>query len=276
MIAQKDAFKNYIEVGRKKCEMPFLKTLVLAIFAGAFIALAGIGSFFGSAYANRAVGAMIFPGGLAMVILAGSELFTGNCLLVMPLIKKEVTPLAVLRNLGIVYLGNMIGAVLVAFLATESGAFGASYQSVIESATAKASLGFGEAFFRGVLCNVLVALAVWMSFTAKSAAGKIAAIFFPVMIFVIAGFEHSVANMYFLPAGLFCEAKYSLNYTDLNWVSAIFANLLPVTLGNLVGGALVGAGYAFIYGEKREISEIPAAEELSEDAASDTLCEVEK
>ena len=173
MISHNDDFQNYIKVGREKCETPFLKTLVLAILAGAFIAAASIGFFFGTTLVSQALGAAVFAGGLAVLLLAGSELFTESCLLVMPIMKKEIPLLSALKNLATVYLGNMIGAVLVALIATESGVFSDCYQSVISSAANQASLDFGEAFSSGILCGILLALAVPISFRTKSVPGKI-------------------------------------------------------------------------------------------------------
>ncbi len=240
--------ESYISIGKAKTETGILKTFILAVFAGAFIALAGVGSTFGNVYLGKVAGAAIFPGGLAMVLIAGSELFTGNCLLIIPLLKREVSFLKVIRNLGVVYLGNLVGACLIAVLATYSGVFSADAvkAAVIAAAENKAALNFGQAFVRGVLCNILVCIAVWMSFAADSVGGKIAGLFFPIMIFVVAGFEHSVANMYYLPAGYLTALFYGVD-TTFTVGNALLFNLLPVTLGNVVGGMGVGALYKVVY-----------------------------
>ena len=240
--------ESYISIGKAKTETGILKTFILAVFAGAFIALAGVGSTFGNVYLGKVAGAAIFPGGLAMVLIAGSELFTGNCLLIIPLLKREVSFLKVIRNLGVVYLGNLVGACLIAVLATYSGVFSADAvkAAVIAAAENKAAHNFGQAFLRGVLCNILVCIAVWMSFAADSVGGKIAGLFFPIMIFVVAGFEHSVANMYYLPAGYLTALFYGVD-TTFTVGNALLFNLLPVTLGNVVGGMGVGALYKVVY-----------------------------
>ncbi len=245
--------ESYISIGKAKTEQNFWKTFVLGMLAGAFIAFGGVGSTFGNVYLNKVAGAAIFPGGLAMVLIAGSELFTGNCLLIIPLMKKEISFLKMLRCLAIVYLGNFVGAAIIATLTSLGGVFSADAvrAAVVSTAEAKASMPFYVAFIKGVLCNVLVCIAVWMSFAADTVGGKIAGLFFPIMIFVVAGFEHSVANMYYLPAGLITSLFYGTE-TTLTVGGAIINNLIPVTLGNVVGGMLVGAAYCGIYLTKKK------------------------
>ena len=251
MLKPNQIAENYLSVGQAKVSQSPLKTFLLAILAGAFIAFAGVGAIFGNVYANKVVGAMIFPGGLAMVILAGSELFTGNCLLIMPLLQGKITFKDMLKNLVIVYLGNLVGAVLVSAITVFSGAFDGIKDVVIATATTKATLEFFSAFLKGVACNVLVCLAVWMGMSAETAGGKILAIFFPITIFVVAGFEHSVANMFYLPAGFFSALYHGIEQNGLTIVNALVNNLLPVTLGNIVGGMAVGAIYKAIYLPKK-------------------------
>ena len=181
MLNPNQIAETYLSVGQAKAKQTALKTFVLAILAGAFIAFAGVGATFGNVYANKVVGAAIFPGGLAMVILAGSELFTGNCLLIMPLLKGKIKVTDLLKNLALVYLGNLVGAVLVSAVTVFSGAFDSISQTVIATAQTKASLDFFPAFLKGFACNVLVCLAVWMGFSAETAGGKILAIFFPIL-----------------------------------------------------------------------------------------------
>lgn len=249
--------ENYVSIGQKKTEMSFSKTLVLAILAGAYIALAGVGATLAAVSITqpsvaKLISGCVFPAGLAMVILAGSELFTGNCLLSIPLLQRRVTPGAVLRNWGIVYLGNFIGALLISALVVYGHTFslcnGQVAQAVVAAGQAKVSMSFLEAFFRGILCNFLVCLAVWIAFAADTVSGKILGLFFPIMLFVLCGFEHSVANMYYIPAAIFTCAEYGLEPGALNWGAFVLRNLLPVTLGNIVGGAgCVGAVYWFVY-----------------------------
>ena len=251
MLKPNQIAETYLSVGEAKVKQSVIKTFLLAIMAGAFIAFAGVGATFGNVYANKVVGAAIFPGGLAMVILAGSELFTGNCLLIMPLLQGRIKGTDLVKNLVIVYLGNLVGAVLVSAITVFSGAFDSICQTVIATATAKANLQFFPAFLKGVACNVLVCLAVWMGFSAETAGGKILAIFFPILIFVVAGFEHSVANMFYLPAGFFSVLKSGTDANTLTVGGALINNLLPVTLGNIVGGMAIGIVYKFVYLPKK-------------------------
>lgn len=239
-----------VNVGKAKAGLTRLRALWLGIMAGMFIAFAGVGATFANNYVNKLAGACVFPGGLAMVLIAGSELFTGNCLMVAALHKKEITLRAMLRNWLFVYLGNLIGSVFVAGCCVLAGSFDGIADSVIAAAVTKASLPFVSALLRGVLCNILVCIAVWMSFGAKTIAGKIVAVFFPIMLFVVAGFEHSIANMFYLPAGYFMMLRTGADTTGFI-VRALLNNLLPVTLGNIIGGAgFVGLGYRLVYGKK--------------------------
>ena len=252
--------QNYLKIGKGKVETSALKLFVLGIMAGLFIgigaaayylAIATIGGGLG-----KLVGACFFPVGLLLVLVAGSELFTGNCLLVIPALQKEVPFTGVLKNWVFVYLGNFVGSTLLAFLFvfghSPSLLDGAVLDTVMSVAEGKVALSFSDAFIRGILCNIIVCLAVWMSFAGKTVASKFAAIYLPVMTFVLAGFEHSVANMTYLMAGIFADAVYGVGSTTLNIGSALLNNLLPVTLGNIVGGAAVGAAYWFIYLYKKQ------------------------
>ncbi len=246
MLAPKEMTKKAIETGVAKAKLPGWKMVLLGVFAGMFIALAGVGATFGNIYAGKVAGACIFTAGLAMVIIAGSELFTGNNLMVMALFDKKIKLPAMLKNWGLVFLGNLIGAVLVAGLVSMSGLFDAVAETVVATATTKAELGFGVALVRGILCNFLVCIAVWMAYAAETVGGKIAAIFLPIMLFVLCGFEHSVANMFYIPAGMMMGAANGLLAPDL--AGFLFGNLLPVTLGNIIGGAiLVAGGYYLAY-----------------------------
>lgn len=248
MLSPADIAKSAVKIGEGKGKLQTLKMLLLGAFAGAFIALAGVGATFGNVYVNKFVGACIFPAGLAMVVIAGSELFTGNNLMVQALFSRQIGTKQLFKNWGLVFLGNFIGAILVALAVVFSGVFEPIADVVVNTAVNKVNLGFGEALLRGILCNFLVCIAVWMSFGAESLGGKIAAVFFPVMLFVLCGFEHSVANMFYVPAGLFETAKHGVTIEGLNFGTMLVNNLLPVTIGNIIGGAgLVGCGYYFIY-----------------------------
>ena len=252
----KEIAANYVGIGTGKAKLDKAKMFVLAIMAGMFIAFGGVACTTASvsieaASVAKLVGACVFPGGLAMVLLAGSELFTGNCLLVIPLMEKKITAAEMVISWIIVWLGNLVGGMLVAAMMVYShlgNLFGgAEAQAMVNTAVGKVSLGFGDALIRGILCNILVCIAVWMSFAVKDAAGKVIAIFFPVMIFVLGGFEHCVANMYFISAGLFAKSVYALEAADLTWAAFFVKNLLPVTIGNIIGGAGVGLVYWFAY-----------------------------
>ena len=258
--------ENYVTIGKGKVDTPIAKMFMLAIMAGAFIALGGLGATtagvsIAEASVAKLVGACIFPGGLAMVLLAGAELFTGNCLLSIPLLQREITVFGMLKNWGVVYAGNFVGGLIVAAIAVfshQASLFNNEMAvSMISAAAAKTSLSFGDAFLKGIACNFLVCIAVWLAFAAKTASGKIISLFLPVMIFVLCGFEHSVANMYYIGAGLFAmlnpdyllaATNAGIDVSGLNIENFLAANLLPVTLGNIVGGAIcVGMVYWFVY-----------------------------
>ena len=216
MYTPKEVAENYLSTCRAKAALPLGRMFLLACLAGAFVALAGVASTAAAATVGdpslaKLVSGCVFPAGLAMVIVAGSELFTGNNLMIMGVLSRVISARRMLRNWGVVYLGNFVGAALVAALCVLGHVFaafdGRLAASVISIAQAKASLSFGDAFVRGILCNFLVCIAVWMASAAKSVPGKILAVFFPIMTFVVAGFEHSVADMYYLTAGLLTAAQ---------------------------------------------------------------------
>ncbi len=239
------------DVGVTKAGLGVVETVTLGVLAGAFIALGSIffllvttesGLGFGPA---RLLGGMAFSLGLVLVVVAGAELFTGNNLIVMAWIDQKVSTAALLRNWGLVYAANFAGAVGTAVLVTLAGTLALAEGALAETAFAvariKAEIVWHEAFFRGVLCNVLVCLAVWLTFAARDVTGKILAIVLPISAFVALGFEHSVANMFFFPLAL-------LNGAPEVTVAGMVANLVPVTLGNIVGGGgLVGLVYWLCY-----------------------------
>jgi formate transporter len=259
------------DVGVAKATMPVVRMLVLAVLAGSFIALGACFSTVATTGAADALGygparvlaGVVFSLGLVLVVVGGAELFTGNNLLVMALVARRVTGRAVLRNWAIVYVGNLVGAIATALLVYLSGQYrtgsGAIGKQALDVAVAKATLPFGEALARGILANALVCLAVWLCLSARTVTDKIVAIVLPITAFVAAGFEHSIANMYFLPIGLFVKAgapagfwtdagTSSGAYDDLTWGSFLVDNLVPVTIGNVIGGAvLVGVAYALAY-----------------------------
>lgn len=237
--------------GVKKAALSILQTLVLAVLAGAFIAFGGM--FFTVAITDtglglgptRLLGGLAFSLGLILVVVAGAELFTGNNLIVMAWASRRITTARLLRNWSLVYIGNFVGAFATAIIVYGSGTLGIGDGAVAETArniaSAKVQLPFMEAFLRGVLCNTLVCLGVWLCAAAHSVGSKILAILFPITAFVALGFEHSVANMYLIPIGYLAGAE---GVT----MATFAANLVPVTLGNIVGGSvLVALVYWIVY-----------------------------
>lgn len=260
---------NYISIGESKTKYPVYKVIILAAFAGAFIALAAVGAtVIGVTVESKSIakflGGLVFPTGLAMVLIAGSELFTGNNLIIIPVLEKKITLGAMLKNWILVYAGNFIGSVLISLLVVYGNVFGmieGLADSAVSIAEAKVSMSFGSAVFKGVLCNILVCIAVWMSFGAKTVGGKIAALYLPIMLFILSGYEHSVANMYYLTAGIFAQGEYGIAAEAVNWGSIFVNNLLPVTIGNIVGGAgFVGIGYWAAYLKKSGVKQEEATE----------------
>ncbi len=257
MFSPAEVANNVIGIGKAKAGNKPYKLFLLGILAGMFIALAAVGAntagcTIENASVSKLVGACIFPVGLLMVLVAGSELFTGNNLIIVSVLTGDVKWTAMLKNWGIVYLGNFVGSILIALIACYSGQFGlfggALAATTIKVATGKATLTFGQAILKGIACNFLVCIAVWMSFAAKSVGGKLAAVYLPIMLFVLAGFEHSVANMYYVPAGLFAASATGTAAEGLTWGNFFINNLIPVTIGNIIGGALlVGVMYWAIY-----------------------------
>ncbi|MBN1667192.1 MAG: formate/nitrite transporter family protein [Anaerolineales bacterium] len=254
-------------IGVSKAEAPALRMFALSLLAGAFI---GMGAIFATTIATGASGVLtfgvtkllvglVFCLGLILVIVGGAELFTGNNLIVMAWASRKVTTKALLRNWVIVYVGNFIGSVGTALLVylSKQHTFGggAVGQTALSIANGKVALGFVQAIMLGILCNALVCLAVWLTFSARSTVDKIAAIIFPITAFVAAGFEHSVANMYFIPIALFIKdfdpafvAASGLDLSNLTWATFLINNLLPVTIGNVIGGSVfVAAIYWAIF-----------------------------
>lgn len=249
--------RNYVEIGIHKVRLSAIKMLVLGFFAGMFIGFAGIASTTGGATVenpslSRLVSACLFPAGMAMVLVAGSELFTGNNLIIIALLEKKITLWQMLKNWIVVFLGNFIGAAFVAFLVvyghTPDLMGGRLADSIVNAALHRVNLTFADSFIRGILCNILVCIAVWAAFASKTVSGKLMMSYWPVLLFVLCGFEHSIADIYFCLAGIFAAGEYGIAAEGLNIASFLWKNLLPVTLGNIVGGAgIVGAGYWFMY-----------------------------
>lgn len=248
--------KNYVEIGIHKTKMSAFKMLLLGFFAGLFISFAGIAATTATATmetasAGRLIAAIVFPAGMAMVLIAGSELFTGNNLIIISVLEKQVSVLKMLKNWFFVYIGNFLGAMFVAAMVTYGHVpdlFGGTLaEAVINSGVIRTGMSFGDGLIKGILCNILVCIAVWMAFASKDVSGKLLISFWPVMLFVLCGFEHCIADMYYCMAALFTSAEYGLQADTLSWANFITHNLIPVTLGNLIGGVGVGTGYWLAY-----------------------------
>jgi len=259
--APKEIAERVENVGVTKAGLPLPSQIALGLLAGGFI---GLGAMFFTLVVSdanlsfavaRVVGGVAFSLGLILVVVAGAELFTGNNLLVMAAVAGRISATRFLQNLVVIYLANFVGAAGLAGLVAISGhwemAGSAVGKTAVSIAASKCALPFGEAFFKGVLCNVLVCLAVWLAMSGRTVTDKVLAIVFPVTAFVACGFEHSVANMYFIPLGVLLREQVVtssvVNLEFLNWTGLV-SNLLPVTLGNLAGGAgMVGLVYWVIY-----------------------------
>jgi formate transporter FocA len=263
------------QIGVKKAHLDLVSMFVLAVLAGAFIALGAIFSTTVVAGAagvlpfgvTRLLAGLVFSLGLILVIVGGAELFTGNTLIVMAWAGGSVSTRLLVQNWAVVFAGNFAGALATALLTFVSGQYtfgaGAIGLAALATASSKVSLGFVEAVALGILCNALVCLAVWLTFSARTTTDRILCIVPPISAFVAAGFEHSIANIYFIPIGLLIKfgappafwatiGKTAADYPALTWENFLLANLLPVTIGNIIGGTLlVGAVYWFVYLRKR-------------------------
>jgi formate transporter len=269
------------DVGVAKADLKGTTMFALAVLAGAFIAtgaifattvttgLASAGMGFGVV---KLLGGLVFCLGLIAVVVAGAELFTGNNLIIMAFASSRIPFSALLRNWVIVYVGNFVGSILTAVVMLLSKQYtfsgGALGVNALGIANGKCNLGFLQAIALGIMCNALVCLAVWLCASARTTTDKILAIIFPITAFVAAGFEHSVANMYFIPMGLlikdFAPSSFwsavgttAVDYGGLTWGAFFLNNLLPVTIGNIIGGAgFVGLAYWFIYLRPQKVVEV--------------------
>ncbi len=274
-MTPKEIVTATIETGIKKVKTKPLNQFILGILAGAFIAFASEGSNMAAfnlfakpeTYGlGKALAGVVFATGLMLVIIAGGELFTGNTLITIGVLEKKIKLKDMLSNWFFVYLGNFVGAVFIAYMMNMSGLFNSGDNMLggitLKIAAYKTHLTFSQAFYLGIMCNWLVCIAVWMSYGAKDIIGKCFAIFFPISLFITSGFEHSIANMYYIPAGILAKSNASWveasgltaeKLAHLNWNTFITKNLIPVTIGNIVGGVILVAGvYWFTYYKNSE------------------------
>lgn len=248
-----------IKAGETKGNLPLMKMILLGILAGAFIAIGGEASNLAVHGINdvglaRTLAGAIFPVGLMMIVLVGGELFTGNCMIIMAVMDKKTTWLKYIRNLVVVYFSNLVGALIVDVLVFYSGQWNYSGGGLgaytIKVAFGKVGLSPIQCITSGIMCNILVCVAVLMAIAAKDIAGKILAIFFPIWAFVVSGFEHCVANMFYIPAGMLAASNpdYVAKAEELYGITAeqcakvsvggMLHNMIPVTIGSIIGGAI--------------------------------------
>lgn len=266
MKSPKEIAEAACNAGVAKSQLKITKMFVLAILAGVYIGFGGylattvtqdLSKYLGVGF-SQFMGGAVFSVGLMLVVIGGAELFTGNNLIVVACLNKKVRLNGLLRNWITVYLGNFLGSILLAIIIFMTGLYTMGGSSVgikaITTANTKVNIDFVSALARGIVCNWLVCLAVWLAMASDDVIGKIFACFFPIMAFVASGFEHSVANMFFIPLGLFLKqvpqvvAIAGLDLNNLTWTGFIVNNLLPVTIGNIIGGAFfVGTLYCYIY-----------------------------
>ncbi len=253
-----EIIENYVELAAQKSKKPAWRLLILAIVSGFII---GMGAVVAATATHsidnvgvaRTITGLLFSFGLGIVMLLGIELFTGNTMIILPVFEKKATLGNMFRNWFFVYLGNFIGSLLLAYWIVESGQLGYSDGGLavysIKVAVGKVTLGFSRALLMGVLCNILVCAAILCSLSAKSTSGRIMGAYLPICFFVIAGFEHSVANMYYIPVAILANgsqayasqiAAYGLDTSVLTWGNFLINNLLPVTIGNIIGGMAIG------------------------------------
>lgn len=231
-LTPKETTEALINSSLNKTSMSIRKKLLLSIMAGVFISLGAQG--FMTAYDNTFLRAAIFPIGLMLIVIVGGELFTGDCLMTFGLVHKQIKVKDYLQTMVLVYLGNFIGSLIIVYLIYHGGVY--SNQSLINAiialSKAKISMSFVEALTKGILCNILVTLGVWFATSAKDTSGKILGCWFPILLFVLCGYEHCIANMFFLPMGAIFDSS-------ISWVNILINNLLPVTIGNFIGGGII-------------------------------------
>jgi len=267
-MSPKEVAESIVGISNKKSKLRILPMLILGMMAGVYIGFGAqlctmvthdMSKYFGVGFA-KFMGGSVFSVGLMLVVIAGAELFTGNCLMLIGPLTRNISIKGMLRNWFFVYLANFAGSLLLVIIMYYSGLWKVGNLGVgvaaLKIAAGKTNIPFTEAFFRGIGCNWLVCLAVWLAVAGKDSISKIFGIYFPIMAFVASGFEHSIANMYFIPIGLFLKGNVNLvnaagiaeTINNLTWSNFIIRNLVPVTLGNIIGGAFFVAGaYYLVY-----------------------------
>ncbi len=240
-LTPKETADYITELSYTKATMSAKKRFLLSFMGGAFIALGGQG--FLTIFSDPFLRAAVFPVGLMLIVLVGGELFTGNCLMTFGCLNKKIKVKDLINSITQVFLGNFIGSLFIAFLVYFSGMYkpdSALAETITTVANNKIALSFTQVMFKGILCNILVALGVWFAYTAKDTTGKLFGCWFPVMLFVLCGYEHCVANMFFLPLGMLVDHSITL--------TAILGNIIPATIGNFIGGGLlIPVFYYFVY-----------------------------
>ncbi len=270
LLSPREIRDKAITIGATKAALPFGKILILSIMAGMYIAF---GAVFASIVAAGMAGewpygfakllqGLVFGLGLILVVVGGAELFTGNVLLVMAWVDKKIRLVSLLRNWLFVYLGNFIGSLFIVVLIITSKEYtfgnGLIGSIMLSTANAKVQYSFLQAVSLGILCNIMVCLAVWLAYSGRTTTDKILAIIGPIAFFIAAGFEHSVANMYIIPVGLLIKTfdpgfitSLSIDLSNLTLGAFFLKNLIPVTIGNILGGGIfVGLLYFFAYRNK--------------------------
>ena len=248
--------KEFIESSTRKVHLPIPKQFLLGIYGGFYISLGALCSlvcgyrFIGGD--GRFYSGLVFPIGLMLCLFAGGEIFSAHCLLVIPFFCKRIDLVQLLLSCLLVFLGNFIGGLIMAFLVVYGHVPDlfelALASTLVNNGIQRCTLSFGDAFVKGILCNFCLCLAIWLSFSGKDLFSKMAALWAPTMLFIACGYEHCVESMFYIPAGLFASYEYDVPREKLNWGRYFYKNLIPVILGNIIGGAvLVGFGYWYIY-----------------------------